>query len=217
MTDSPIINPFNRLLLVMLALVVVAGFFLVPLDSALPIHWGIDGQPDSFAPAPVALLLPGIVGIIAFGAMVFSRRFRQGRDYEAGRHAIDAATSFVLMLAIVLSGATIAMARGAEIDMPRLVVFLVGAMLVVLGNYLPKTQPNAIAGVRLPWTLNDPANWSVTNRWTGRLMMLGGAAAVLAAILNAPPAVLFAVVLAAALVPVIAGLAISVRLANQKR
>lgn len=217
MTDKPMLNPLNRGLLVAVAVVTIAGFFLVPLDVSLPIHWNINGEPDNFAPAPLAMLLPALMAAIVIGLLLILRPAGLRRDFAAGRHAIDAAISVVLALALLLGGATIAMGMGVSVDMVRLIAFALGAMLLVLGNYLPKTQPNWIAGLRLPWTMRDPNNWRRTHLWTGRLMMLGGAVALAAALVNPLPPLLFSVVIASVLVPLLAGIAISYAMARRHR
>lgn len=209
MTDRPLLNRFNQVLIAALALLTIAGFLLVPLDNMLPIHWDINGVPDNFAPAPVALLLPVAMAGFAVGLILVLRRSGLRADIEAGRHLVEASNSFVLLLAILVSGITILIGMGHEVGVPRLLTFALGVMLLGLGNYLPKTQANRVAGVRVPWTLRDPANWTMTHRWAGWLTMLGGAAAILGAAFITTPAILLVVVLAAALLPAIASIAIS--------
>jgi uncharacterized membrane protein len=216
MTDRPILNRLNRLLVGGVALATVASFFVVPLDGTLPIHWGPNGQVDGFAPAPVALLLPAVMVTATLSLFFILKRKGLGKDFEAGRHVIDPSISFIAVLGLLTLAATVAIGLGHAVNMPRLLTAAVGAMLLVLGNYLPKSQPNWIAGVRLPWTLRDPDNWRQTNLWTGRLMMAGGFVALVAALLNPPVQVMIAVLLAAALVPAVAGLIISYSLARQK-
>lgn len=216
MTNKPTLNALNRGLLVAVAIVTIAGFFLVPLDVSLPIHWNINGEPDNFAPAPLAMLLPALMAALVVGLLLILRPAGLRRDFEAGRYAIDAAISIVLALAVLLGGATIAIGKGISVDMVRLIAFAMGAMLLVLGNYLPKTQPNWIAGLRLPWTLRDPANWRLTHLWTGRLMMLGGVIAFVTATVNPGPAVLLLVVLGCILLPLLAGIAISYTAARSR-
>ncbi|MBE7731492.1 SdpI family protein [Devosia faecipullorum] len=214
MTDRPLLNRFNQILIAALALVTIAGFLLVPLGNTLPIHWDINGVPDNFAPAPVALLLPVAMAGFVIGLILVLRRSGLRADIDAGRHLVEVSNSFVLLLAILLSGMTILIGMGHEVSVPRILTFAIGAMLVCLGNYLPKTQANRVAGVRVPWTLRNPANWTITHRWAGWLTMLGGAAAILAATFITTPATLIVVVLAAALLPAIASIAISYALSR---
>lgn len=52
--------------------------------------------------------------------------------------------------------------------------FFMGAVMIVIGNYLPKTRRNYIIGIRLPWTLENDENWSKTHRLAGKIWVLGG-------------------------------------------
>ena len=49
-----------------------------------------------------------------------------------------------------------------------------GVVMIVIGNYLPKTHRNYIVGIRLPWTLENDENWRKTNRLAGKIWVLGG-------------------------------------------
>ena len=49
-----------------------------------------------------------------------------------------------------------------------------GIIMIVIGNYLPKTRRNYTIGIRLPWTLENDENWSKTHRLAGKVWVLGG-------------------------------------------
>ena len=49
-----------------------------------------------------------------------------------------------------------------------------GVLMIVIGNYLPKTRKNYIIGIRLPWTLESDKNWRKTHRLAGKIWVLGG-------------------------------------------
>ena len=52
---------------------------------------------------------------------------------------------------------------------------IVGAVMMVLGNYMPLTKPNATFGLRLPWTLRSETVWRKSNCFAGYLLVLAGA------------------------------------------
>lgn len=64
---------------------------------------------------------------------------------------------------------------------PRFGMGMVGAMLAFIGAVLGKTKPNALIGVRLPWTFQSRLAWDKANRLAGRLFFWGGLAALIAA------------------------------------
>ena len=49
-----------------------------------------------------------------------------------------------------------------------------GVVMIVIGNYLPKTHRNYIIGIRIPWTLENDENWRKTHRLAGKIWVLGG-------------------------------------------
>ena len=50
----------------------------------------------------------------------------------------------------------------------------VGLLFAIIGNYLPNLRPNYFAGLRLPWTLENPENWKKTHALAGKLWFAGG-------------------------------------------
>ncbi len=54
--------------------------------------------------------------------------------------------------------------------------FLIPALLMLMGNFLPRVRPNYFAGLRTPWTLSSETVWRRTNRLGGKLLFYGGLA-----------------------------------------
>ncbi len=178
---TPFLSPIRLALVLALAAAVVAGFVLVPAGASLPIHWNIEGVADAFAPREVALLIP--VAMVALVWLVFALVGRFGRraELDAGRHVTSAAITLVIALALVIELATLAIGLGQDVDIVRLIAIAFAVLLVVLGNALPKSQPNSYAGIRIPSTLRDPANWQATHRLGGVLAIAGGLVLLVAA------------------------------------
>jgi uncharacterized membrane protein len=194
MTARDHLTPLNIALAVLIVATTAVGFALIPPGGTLPVHWGPTGAADGYVPRDAALLLlPGLAIVVSI-LLIFVRRFG---NPEASRSAIGVAVSACLALFLVLHVAIVMIGLGMAVDMVRVVVLATGAMLVVIGNVLPKTQPNPVAGIRLPWTMRDPANWQATNRLGGLLLMIAGVAIVVTALLVATPQVLLVVLLGA--------------------
>lgn len=64
---------------------------------------------------------------------------------------------------------------------PRFGMGMIGAILAFIGALLGKTKPNALIGVRLPWTFQSRLAWDKANRLAGRLFFWGGLAGLVAA------------------------------------
>ncbi len=166
----------------------------IPDDAQVPIHWGLDGQPDGFAPKAVGLLgMPAfalvLAAVLAIVPRVEPRRDNLERSAPAYRTAI---TAIVVVLGVVHLAA-IAAATGRDVEIGAVVPVTVGAVFVVIGNVLGKTRSTFLFGIRTPWTLTSERSWARTHRLGGRLMVALGLAVVVATILGVRGATLFAV------------------------
>jgi uncharacterized membrane protein len=56
----------------------------------------------------------------------------------------------------------------------RLIVGLAGVLVVLLGNYLGRVEPNWFFGIRTPWTLESDVVWRRTHRTMGRVLFVLG-------------------------------------------
>ena len=136
---------------------------------------------------------------LLFGALLyFIPRIDPKKQISASSPAYRGIRIIVAALFFMIFVITLLAAMGKEIDVSRWLMGLVMLMFAGLGLYLPKLQPNYFAGIRLPWTLEDPENWRLTHILGGKVAMIaGGVGFVLVMVL---PAIYgFVVVMASAL------------------
>jgi uncharacterized membrane protein len=175
----------------------VAAAGATPDGMQLPIHWDLAGEPDQFADKWVALLLPS--GAIAAVSLLFwllpiLEPRRLGLERSQGLYLWGWIS--VLLVGAVLQLAVISEALGWGIPVNHLITGAVGAMLVVIGNQLGKSRSMYLIGFRTPWTLASEEVWIRTHRLAGKLMVLGGLAMIVAALLPLPSGLLATIVLA---------------------
>lgn len=210
-----VFTPVRVILLAALLCAVGVGLVLIPAGTSLPVHWGANGQPDGFASREAALFWPvGIVAIV-WAAVLVLMKVAPAREARGGRHATGVVLTGLTALFVVIEIVTVLIGLGIEIEMVRALGFALAGLLVALGNALPKSQPNSIAGIRIPTTLGDPANWQATHRFTGWLCMAAGVVLAVAAAL-APFVLLIWFLVASVAVPMIAGTLYSRGLARRQ-
>jgi len=184
----------------------------IPDGARVPIHWGIDGQPNGWAPKWVALLItPGIAAVVAIVLGVIPAiEPRRSNLARSGKFYLTTWVGALLLLAAIHVVA-ISVALGAALDMGRITGIAVGLLFIVMGNFLPKARSNFFAGIRTPWTLSSERSWTVTHRVGGRGFVLVGTLALACGLLGLPPEILVAVLLGGMLVLVAALVVISYR------
>ena len=93
---------------------------------------------------------------------------------------------FPPVLSLLVNGMVYAAALGREVNVATLMPGLLGVLLVVLGNIMPKCSRNSTIGIKLPWTLNSDANWYATHRLAGKVWTVGSLGVIASVFLPAP-------------------------------
>jgi uncharacterized membrane protein len=182
-------------LIVVVALAAVAwgvGSRLPP-DLLLPTHFGIGGEPDRFSGKWAALLLPaamaGGVSLLLWFLPALEPRLAN-LERSAGLYYWSWAALLLLSAAIELVVVSVALHWGLRVE--HIVAGAMGAMFVLIGNQLGKSRSMFLVGIRTPWTLASEEVWIRTHRLGGKLMVGGGLAMIVAALLPIPSGLLAA-------------------------
>ncbi|HEY0104928.1 MAG TPA: SdpI family protein [Rhizomicrobium sp.] len=193
---------------VLIAAMLAAGaraWLALPADAQIVVHWNADGAANGFAPKTLGLFgLPAIAAAMALLFAALPRLDPRGRNLIASRGLYGAGWLGTLGVVAAAQGATVATALGLPINIHTIMITTISIFLLVIGNFMGKSQPNTFAGIRTRWTLSSDYAWQRANRLGGRLIMLA-AVATLAAMPFLPTVyeVMFflAAILAAALIP----------------
>jgi uncharacterized membrane protein len=157
----------------------------IPDGAHVPIHWGIDGQPNGWAPKPFALFgLPllsvGLALLLAFAPRV-DPRYANLRRSATAYWAIAYAA---LGLLAVVHVAAVLIATGRNLNIGLIVSVAIGVLFVIIGNFLGKTRSSWIFGIRTPWTLSSERSWTRTHRLGGYLFVALGVLVVVVALIG---------------------------------
>lgn len=210
-------SPLLWLLVGALAVATAVGLWSIPAESELPVHWGLDGNPDRFWTRNWALSIAPLAVITTLAVCLFIGVMGPEEEVTAGRHVSHAVILGLAALFVAIQATIVLIGLGAEVPMTRVLALCLGLFSIVLGNVLPKSQPNGYAGIRLSWTLASPGNWSAAHRLTGRLMMVAGIGLAVLAVATPHPTVLALATIAAMLVPPVVGAIFSYRMARRPR
>lgn len=201
------------LVLAMFAMSAYAWFSVEP-GAQLPVHWGIDGQPDRYGNRFEALLLmpllmTGVLVLMAILPFIDPR----GRNLQRSRPAyltvwVGTYVFVTLVHAVVVMATLDILPDGGADVMPQLIIGGSGLLMMLIGNVLGKARPNWFLGIRTPWTLSSDRAWDRTHRLTGRLMVLGGAM-MLIGVFVLPPRAGIILVIIGALLPAAIGVVYS--------
>ena len=80
----------------------------------------------------------------------------------------------------------------ASTSIGQFIWIAMGILLVVIGNILPKSRMNSVVGVRTTWSMYNEETWSKSNRFGGIVLMVTGAAMVIASLILKESALILA-------------------------
>ena len=187
---------------VIILLPILAGLMLwSSLPDKVPTHWNAAGEIDGWSSKAFAVFgLPAIMlGVHILCTVITSL---DPKNQNISGRMLDIVFWICPVMSVFLSCCTYAAALGKDVNIDTLTPAFIGVVLIALGIYLPKCQPNYTIGIKLPWTLHDENNWKATHRFAGPVWVIGGILSTAAALFNLK-IVFFVILLLVVLIPTI--------------
>lgn len=154
------------------------------LQDRIPLHFDIRGNADRYGSknellisVVILTILSGLVYLLLKNIYRIDPKKYAAENKDRLLRIGFAVSVFMAALTcmIIYSGV-----HGTAGFSASLILGGVGLLFAIIGNYLPNLKPNYFAGLRLPWTLENPENWKKTHALAGKLWF--GAGLFLAAI-----------------------------------
>jgi uncharacterized membrane protein len=212
------VNPRSMLspVLVLLSFALAAALYS-RLPQPVPLHWDAHGRANGFMAKPLgAFILP----LITLGSYllltVLPRISPRGYGIDRFARVFELLKATITAFLFLVTALGLLAAAGAPVPIARVVPAAVGLLLVVLGNFMGKVTRNFFVGIRTPWTLASDEVWLRTHRLGGKMLVLGGVALLISALLGGGFLLAgVAAVILAALVPIVYSYLLYRRLESQ--
>ena len=199
-------NKFTIIITSVIVLIpmLVGVAFWDALPEQVAIHWGASGEPDGWCSKAFAVYALPLIMVALHWACLFATRFDK-KNRNQNPKMMNITYWLVPAVSWVANGMTYADALGKDIDVIRLLPIIMGALFLLIGNYLPKCTPNRTVGIRIKWTLADEENWNATHRFGGKVWFIGAIVILASSLLPTKISVcaMIAAMLAMALAPII--------------
>ena len=141
------------------------------LPDPIPTHWGINGEVDGWSSKPFAVFgLPILMLVMQWVCVLASTADPKYKNYNP--KMLRLVLWICPAISLIVNGMVYAAALGYELPIETIMPLLVGAMFVVIGNWLPKCRQTYTMGIKLPWTYASEANWNATHRFGGKVWIL---------------------------------------------
>ena len=159
---------------IVILLPVLAGVILWDqLPEQMPTHWNADGEVDGWSSKPFAVFGLPLILLAAQWLCTLVTGMDPKKNNHSGK-VVQLVLWIIPVLSVLLHTFTYAIALGTEVRMELVMPVVIGIILTIIGNYLPKCKQNYTIGIKIPWTLNSEENWNRTHRFAGRLWVACG-------------------------------------------
>ena len=143
------------------------------LPEQIVTYWNPDGESHLWSSRNFAIFgVPILLFVVHWICVFLVMRDPQNKDQNS--KVFNMVFWLTPITSLIVSSIIYAVALGNDISIGMIVRILLGCMFMIMGNYMPKCKPNQTIGVRVKWALHNKENWNKTNRFTGRLWVLGG-------------------------------------------
>ena len=161
----------------------IVGFiFMRVLPEQMSVHWDVWGNADGYAgPVAFVTLIP-LVLLVAFWLGILLSAKDNKRSPQNAK-VINMILWIIPFMSLYISAIMYAIAFGFDINISAISLVVMGILFIVIGNYLPKCTRNRTIGIRIKWTLENDDNWNKTHRFGGKVFVISGIVALLAAFL----------------------------------
>lgn len=115
--------------------ILIGVYYYGVLPEQIAVHFNVSGEPDNFVSKTRAIIdLPiffAIVQVIISLVVDFDKTPKKGALIAKG---------IIPLISVLVQGGIVAYALDNNFNVPQLTVFVIGIVLIILGNYLPKKE-----------------------------------------------------------------------------
>jgi uncharacterized membrane protein len=161
---------------ILLAIVFIGSLVALPyLPPNIPMHWNVLGQVDSVVPKESGIWFLPLLTVLMFICFrilpVFDPKKEKyklfHREWEIMQTGFLLFFSYIQFMVVYLS-------LRPEVPMMPLMFIGLGALYILIGNYMSKIRQNYFIGIRVPWTLASEDNWNKTHRFASWCYVIAG-------------------------------------------
>ena len=144
------------------------------LPEQFPIHFNAAGEVDGWSSKAFGVFgLPLILVAFQWLCGLGSLKLDPKAENLEGK-VFSLVLWIIPVLSVVLNALVYCTALGMDMNVQIIMPLLIGLLMVIIGNWLPKCKHSYTLGIKLPWTLADETNWNRTHRFAGPIWVVCG-------------------------------------------
>ncbi len=161
---------------------VVTLIALPYLPEKIPAHYGFDNQVDRWGSKYEALLFPIISILMGYYLLGMAKLAAKKEEYgENNKNVIMIVGILLLILfnalnihSLYTSLNKVENLSSVSLDIGQLAFGIIGVLMIVTGNVMPKLRMNSMIGLRTHWSMKNEVTWKKSQHIGGISFIVGG-------------------------------------------
>ena len=170
------------------------------LPAQVPMHYDLEGNIDRWGSKYEQLILPVVtITMTLFMQLVIVIYDRKSKKTDDDKQRAELCSNikvlYIVAVAMAVMFTVMQMAflyqaleatpdtKVQTVDINQIVTVILGIIMVVFGNYMPKTKRNGIVGFRTSVTMKSDENWKKANKFAGIVFVIVGAAMIVLSVM----------------------------------
>ena len=168
-------------ILMYLPLVVVL-ITLPYLPEKIPAHYGFDNQVDRWGSKYEVFLFPLISLLMGYFLLGMAKLAAKKEEYGENNKNVTIIVGILMLIlfnslnlySLYTSFNKVENLSSVSLDIGQFVFGIVGVIMIIMGNIMPKLRMNAIIGLRTHWSMKNEVTWKKCQRMGGISFIVGG-------------------------------------------
>ena len=161
---------------------VIALITLPYLPEKIPTHYGFNNQVDRWGSKYEALLFPIINLFMGYFLLGMANLAAKKEEHGENNKKVTIIVGILLLIlfntlniySLYTSFNKIENLSTVSLDMNQLVFIIIGVLMIVTGNIMPKLKINSMIGLRTHWSMKNEVTWKKSQHIGGISFIVGG-------------------------------------------
>ena len=171
---------------------VITAIVLQFMPDMVPVHYDFSGKIDRWGSRYEKMIFPIVILVVTLFWQILITYFEK----KAGKTDVNKERAEALSNARLLNVVGIVMAAvyliincislyssyieantdaiHSSVDIGKISNILLGVLLIVIGNFVPKARKNGVVGVRISWSMYNDTTWMKSNRFCATVFIIAG-------------------------------------------
>lgn len=161
----------------LVSLIATAVIIWMHPQDTVPIHYDIFGQADNWGNKWVWMVFAFFPVLLCAIFAIYNKATKNNINIQKNKKVENIIIPAIIFIFVLFNWIFMIPIYSPKIEMQHVVYFIpmvLGALMIVMGNFMGKLRQNKTFGIKVKWTLKNETVWKKTHRFYGIFAVVTG-------------------------------------------